>query len=110
MKDPHSRRKEAERLEGKVAQPEAKVPTYQELLDESLDETFPASDPISPSAAMHADKEVSTGKDPVDWALKPGAEAPVADMPGASSSKSKAGPTGERKVAPPRGRKRQGAG
>lgn len=26
------------------------APTYQELLDEALQQTFPASDPISPSA------------------------------------------------------------
>jgi hypothetical protein len=74
MKDPDARRKEAQRLEGKATKP-AKVPTYQELLDESLDETFPASDPISPGAAMHADKQVRTGKDDVDWQLKPDTEA-----------------------------------
>ncbi|WP_280156277.1 hypothetical protein [Piscinibacter sp. XHJ-5] len=74
MKDPDARQKEAKRLEGNAKKP-AKVPTYQELLDESLDETFPASDPISPSAAMHAAKQVSTGKDDVDWQLKPGADA-----------------------------------
>jgi hypothetical protein len=48
-------------------------PTYQQLLDESLKETFPASDPISPSAAMHAAESVRTDTDPVDWIL--GAEA-----------------------------------
>ena len=74
MKDPDARQKEAKRLEGKASKP-AKVPTYQELLDESLDETFPASDPISPSAAMHAAKQVSTGKDEVDWQLKPAGHA-----------------------------------
>ncbi len=106
MKDPHSRRKESERLEGKAAEPGAKVPTYQELLDESLDETFPASDPISPGAAMHTEKEVSTGKDPVDWALKPGAEPATGEArkPGAGSAK-----TGQRKSASPRGHKRQGS-
>jgi hypothetical protein len=78
MKDPDSRAKEARRLDGKSKQPAAKVPTYQELLDESLDETFPASDPISPSAAMHAEKRIATGKDDVDWQLKPGACAPAA--------------------------------
>lgn len=77
MKDAHSRQKESQRLEGKAAKP-AKVPTYQELLDESLDETFPASDPISPSAAMHAQRQVATGKDDVDWQLKPGAQKPPA--------------------------------
>ena len=80
MKDPHSRQKEAKRLEGTTRQPSAKVPTYQELLDESLDETFPASDPISPSAAMHAEKRIATGKDDVDWKLKPGADAPCGSV------------------------------
>ena len=50
-------------------------PTYQQLLDESLEETFPASDPISPSAAMHTERRISTGKDATDWTLKPGGEA-----------------------------------
>lgn len=72
MKDAHARQRESERLELKHTLPTEKVPTYQELLDESLDETFPASDPISPSAAMHAEKQVATGKDKVDWTLKPG--------------------------------------
>lgn len=71
MKDTHVQEKEARRLEGKNKRAE-KVPTYQELLDESLDETFPASDPISPSAAMHADRQIATDKDATDWTLKPG--------------------------------------
>ena len=75
--DADTRRKEAERLDGTKTAPHEKVPTYQELLDESLDETFPASDPISPSAAMHAEKRLSTAKDDVDWSLRPGACAPV---------------------------------
>lgn len=74
MKDPHVRKQEAKRLEGN-SKPAAKLPTYQELLDESLDQTFPASDPISPSAAMHAEKQVSTGRDDIDWQLKTGADA-----------------------------------
>jgi len=78
MKDPHASKKEAERLEGKGTEPAAKVPTYQELLDESLEETFPASDPISPSAAMHAARPIATPKDEVDWQLKPGECAPPA--------------------------------
>lgn len=48
-----------------------RVPTYQELLDESLDQTFPASDPISPGAAINAERRTSTDKDAVDWELKP---------------------------------------
>jgi hypothetical protein len=76
MTDPSS---DADRLEG-VAKPENKVPTYQELLDESLDETFPASDPISPSAAMHAEKQISTARDGRDWKLRPGG-SPTPDEP-----------------------------
>ena len=76
MKDAHARNKEARRLEGEGKQPADKVPTYQELLDESLDETFPASDPISPSAAMHADRQIATDKDATDWTLKPGQSDP----------------------------------
>lgn len=77
MEDVHARKKESRRLEGKGVHPAEKVPTYQELLDESLDQTFPASDPISPSAAMHADRAIATGKDSKDWTLKPGqCEAP----------------------------------
>jgi hypothetical protein len=53
------------------------VPTYQELLDEALQETFPASDPISPSAAMSAEKRISTQRDQTDWELKPGSEEPA---------------------------------
>lgn len=60
------------------------VPTYQELLDEALEETFPASDPISPSAAMAAEKRISTDRDETDWTLKPGSEA----APQAESDKS----------------------
>ena len=67
---------EAKRLEGQCQQPEERVPTYQELLDEAVDETFPASDPISPSAAMHADKKIATDKDSHDWTLRPGAHTP----------------------------------
>ena len=88
MKDTHARQKEAKRLEGNC-KPAAKVPTYQELLDESLDETFPASDPISPSAAMHAERKVSTGEDEVDWRLKPGADSPPSPKPAAGSQKKK---------------------
>ena len=72
--------REAEaRLDGRAREAEDKVPTYQELLDESLDETFPASDPISPSAAMHAERRIHTPKDDVDWKLKPGGEGAEPD-------------------------------
>ena len=68
--------KATERLEGTAKKHEDKTPTYQELLDESLDETFPASDPISPGAAAHADRLVHTDKDETDWKLTPGSKAP----------------------------------
>jgi hypothetical protein len=74
MNNAHARQNEAKRLEGDSEQ---KVPTYQELLDESLDETFPASDPISPSAAMHAEKKISTECNAQDWTLRPGADKPA---------------------------------
>lgn len=61
------------------------TPTYQQLLDHSLDQTFPASDPISPTAAMHAEAAVSTGKDDTDWTLQPGA-APAATSAHAPAS------------------------
>lgn len=48
--------------------------TYQESLDEALDETFPASDPISPSAALHAEERIQTAKDKVDWKTSPDAK------------------------------------
>lgn len=77
MKNPEARKKEADRMEGKGHLPEDKVPTYQELLDEALDETFPASDPISPSAAMHAERQIESERNQADWALKPGACPPA---------------------------------
>ena len=45
-------------------------PTYQRLLDESLTETFPASDPISPSAAMNTNGEIDSPRDERDWKLR----------------------------------------
>lgn len=54
--------------------------TYQQAVDESVEMTFPASDPISPSAAMHAEKETSTEVDDKDWKLEPGsAHQPSSD-------------------------------
>lgn len=76
MNDAHSQACESKRLDGVQQAPHDKVPTYQELLDESLDQTFPASDPISPSAAMHTQGRVSTGRNAVDWHLQPGADTP----------------------------------
>ena len=72
MKEAHARQREAVRLEGRAQTQQDRVPTYQELLDEALDETFPASDPISPSAAMHTGREVKTARDDKDWHLMPG--------------------------------------
>ncbi|MGN6527936.1 MAG: hypothetical protein ACTHL8_16235 [Burkholderiaceae bacterium] len=46
--------------------------SYQALLDESLALTFPASDPISPSAAMRCGDEIDTPADERDWRLQPG--------------------------------------
>jgi hypothetical protein len=74
MKDIRKAKQESDRLENKAKDPCEKVPTYQELLDDALDQTFPASDPISPTAAMHAEKQISTDKDKKDWTLKPGAD------------------------------------
>jgi hypothetical protein len=76
--DPRATKLPEERLEGKGEAPCDKVPTYQELLDDALDQTFPASDPISPTAAMAAEKRIATERDATDWTLKPGA----APMPG----------------------------
>ncbi|RZL03809.1 MAG: hypothetical protein EOP36_02900 [Rubrivivax sp.] len=78
MNSTHAQQRESARLEGKNAKPHEKVPTYQELLDEALDETFPASDPISPSAAMSAEKRIAKGTQDVDWHLQPGACKPPA--------------------------------
>lgn len=76
MKDTHARSRESRRVEGRCNTAPEKVPTYQELLDESLDQTFPASDPISPSAAMHAEQAIQSARDSRDWALAPdGAQA-----------------------------------
>lgn len=77
MKDAAMRKKEARRLEGDAKDPEEKVPTYQELLDEALDETFPASDPIAPGAASRPAREVPSGRDDADWTLEPGSDAPA---------------------------------
>lgn len=70
---------------------EDKNPTYQELLDESLEETFPASDPIAADAAAHATRPVETPKDEHDWELQPGGDRvegqqDEAGRPGASPS------------------------
>lgn len=107
MKDQRRVKQETERLEARGRRPEDKVPTYQELLDDSLDQTFPASDPISPSAAMHAEKQVKTGKDGRDWQLKPGADStPAPQAPAAKKSAKSAPGRGARPAgdSPSRGR------
>lgn len=68
---------ESARLDGTCQQPHERVPTYQQLLDDSLEATFPASDPISPSAAMHAAEQTESPGHPHDWKLEPGACRPV---------------------------------
>ncbi|MGD9943654.1 MAG: hypothetical protein AB7F71_04920 [Burkholderiaceae bacterium] len=68
---PPAEEREAKRLEGRAETPAEKLPTYQEALDDALEDTFPASDPISPSAALNTAKRVSTSQDQVDWELKP---------------------------------------
>lgn len=93
MSEPFVSTPESERLEGAGRKPEEKLPTYQELLDDSIDQTFPASDPISPSAAMYADAQVSTAKDEKDWILQPGSE-PTSDVNAAPPATVSPTPTG----------------
>jgi hypothetical protein len=45
------------------------IQTYQQSLDQALEETFPASDRISPSAAEAQDEPVQSPGNPVDWRL-----------------------------------------
>ncbi len=83
MKDTHARSRENRRVEGRCTTPPEKVPTYQELLDESLDQTFPASDPISPSAALHAEQVIQSARDSHDWSLAPEGATPCESAVGA---------------------------
>lgn len=83
MKDTHARTRESRRVEGRCTTPPERVPTYQELLDESLDQTFPASDPISPSAAMHAEQAIQSARDSRDWSLAPESTIPCESSAGA---------------------------
>jgi len=59
--------------------PQQGLPTYQELLDEAVEETFPASDPIAPGAAMHAEEPVRTRTDKRDWKLHQPTDSPPAE-------------------------------
>ncbi len=65
-----------DRMEAKARKPEDKLPTYQELLDHAVEDTFPASDPIAPHAATRPSKEVHTGVDDTDWKLQPADKGP----------------------------------
>jgi hypothetical protein len=71
------RERQDRRIAGEAVDPQAKVPSYQELLDQALDDTFPASDPIATSAALHVHEPHTTPRDCHDWTLKPGACPPV---------------------------------
>ncbi|RZJ07523.1 MAG: hypothetical protein EOP39_16140 [Rubrivivax sp.] len=65
------------RNSGQAVCPQAKVPTYQDLLDAALDDTFPASDPLAIGAATHVHEPRTTARDCVDWTLEPGACPPA---------------------------------
>lgn len=67
------------------------IQTYQQAIDESLEMTFPASDPISPSAAMHTEKRVNTEVDATDWTLEPGSENQPRGATPAAKRKGKSG-------------------
>lgn len=69
--------KQQRRIDGEAVCPQAKVPTYQDLLDAALDDTFPASDPLAIGAATHVHEPHTTARDCHDWTLRPGACKPV---------------------------------
>jgi hypothetical protein len=46
-------------------------PTYQDLLDDALEQTFPASDPIAFSAATYTASSIVSARNSVDWSLEP---------------------------------------
>jgi hypothetical protein len=48
--------------------------SYQQTLDDALDDTFPASDPIAPGAAAHPEAPAQHTGEPADWHLKPGSK------------------------------------
>lgn len=89
------REKEDRRHSGLADRPDARVPTYQELLDQALDGTFPASDPLAIGAAEHVLEPHTTPADERDWALQPGASTP----PGGAEAE--AAPPQDRAVAEP---------
>lgn len=63
--------------------------TYQSIVDASLEMTFPASDPISPSAAMYAEQQVSTPRDRTDWSLAVGSKKAPSGVKPAAQRKGK---------------------
>ncbi|NRF68215.1 hypothetical protein HLB44_14575 [Aquincola sp. S2] len=67
---------DAQRPGGPACSAQARLPTYQELLDETLENTFPASDPIAAGAAMHACEPRTTARDQFDWTLGHGIAEP----------------------------------
>jgi hypothetical protein len=71
MTQPRTPEQASDRLEAKAEKPEDKLPTYQELLDGAVEDTFPASDPVATSVGRHAAEPVSTGMDDKDWKLEP---------------------------------------
>lgn len=82
MTSPDPERRAEQRETGQAATPEEKVPTYQELLDEALEDTFPASDPIAVGAASKPKAPAPNARDERDWKLEPSASpAPEADTP-----------------------------
>ncbi|WP_158901501.1 hypothetical protein [Burkholderia sp. L27(2015)] len=50
--------------------------TYQQTLDDALEDTFPASDPIAPGAAAHPLERAHHTDEDADWHLKPGSKLP----------------------------------
>ncbi|AOY91025.1 hypothetical protein BKK79_03740 [Cupriavidus sp. USMAA2-4] len=79
------------------AQAGDKRSTYQESVDDALEMTFPASDPVSTSPAMHPVRRTQTGRDEVDWHLQPGSERPPARHKGGNKAGNKAGHKGGNK-------------
>ncbi|MBB3195347.1 hypothetical protein [Roseateles terrae] len=79
--------KERQRLTGQAQHPHEKVPTYQELLDAAIEDTFPASDPIAVGGATKIAEPHTTLRDAKDWSLKPGSET----IPGEAGAQAPSG-------------------
>lgn len=84
--------KEDKRLAGEAKQPHEKMPTYQELLDNAVEDTFPASDPIAVGGATKIMEPHTTLRDAKDWTLKPGSEVDRDAQAGSAASGTAAGP------------------